>query len=63
MNQDKEKKERRTAVNQGPLFETTVTASSMDCTGLTPTPPDSQAEAEAYETLYDIDLAGGREKK
>ena len=28
------------------------TCSSMDCTGLIPTPPQSNAEEEAYEELY-----------
>lgn len=28
--------------------------SSMECTGLIPTPPKSEAEAEAYTEIYDI---------
>lgn len=36
--------------------------SSMDCTGLIPTPPQSNAEEEAYEELYPYlpDAAAGK---
>ena len=64
MEDRKEKKARRPAeLNRGPIFETTVVTSAMDCTGLVPTPPDTDAEAESYENLYDIDLPGGKERK
>ncbi|MEA4893309.1 MAG: hypothetical protein VB085_12250 [Peptococcaceae bacterium] len=49
--------------NLGPIFENSVVTSSMDCTGLVPTPPETDAEAESYENLADIDLPGGKERK
>lgn len=31
------------------------TASSMDCTGLIPTPPMTESELESYKELYDFE--------
>lgn len=35
-------------------IDTDTVVSSMECTGLIQTPPDSEAEAEAYTDLYTI---------
>jgi hypothetical protein len=34
--------------------DTTPIASSMDCTGLQPTPPKNEGEAESYAQMYNI---------
>lgn len=33
-------------------FNSSTTSSAMDCTGLIPSAPQSEAELEAYEELY-----------
>lgn len=33
--------------------------SSMDCTGLIPTPPQDEAELESYESLYPFNAEAG----
>lgn len=40
--------------NEDSLFDVDTVASSMECTGLIPTPPASDAEAESYTELYTI---------
>lgn len=36
------------------LYDLNTVASSMECTGLIPTPPVSESEAESYTDLYNI---------
>ena len=38
--------------------DTNVVASATDCTGLMPTPPINEAEAESYTDLYAIPQVG-----
>ncbi len=59
---DKTLRKKNGAVNQGAIFETKVTTSAMDCTGLIPSLVTSDSEAESYEDLYPINLPGGKEK-
>lgn len=41
------------------LFEV---ASSMECTGLIPAAPESNAEVDSYSEIYDIPLSGSPSK-
>lgn len=38
------------------FLESENVASATECTGLTPTPPASEEEAESYEELYNIHM-------
>ena len=47
----------RDPITDKELFEDTSVVSSQECTGLTPTPPENDAEAESFAELYDEPLA------
>ncbi|MCX7715068.1 MAG: hypothetical protein N2171_05015 [Clostridia bacterium] len=40
--------------NKNKFFDTDSVASATDCTGLIPTPPVSDAQAESYTQLHSI---------
>ncbi len=44
------------------MFDVSTAASASECTGLIPTPVTSEAEAEAYEQLYDVYQPDGYHK-
>lgn len=41
-------------LEENALGDVNTVASAGDCTGLIPTPPLSEAEAESYQDIYDI---------
>ncbi len=41
-------------LEENALGDMNTVASAGDCTGLIPTPPLSEAEAESYQDIYDI---------
>lgn len=47
-------KDKQAAFAEDPLEDMMDVASATECTGLMPTPPANEAEAESYTELYPI---------
>lgn len=47
-------KDKQAAFQEDPLEEMMDVASATECTGLMPTPPANDAEAESYTELYPV---------
>lgn len=58
MNKESEEKKMKSPLiqmeDEASFFGDDNTASTMECTGLIPTPPTDEAEAESYADLYTI---------
>jgi hypothetical protein len=51
---ENKKKERLQLQDEDSFFNSESVASATECTGLIPTPPVSEEEAESYTKIYDV---------